>query len=268
MKALMHEGVLDRLAARHGEAAVAQKTLLTVGHGESDLADQLGPFADRLGPNLRLAFLPNYGIVRLRITALGETRAEADERLADFERYVREHIGEHVFGEGDDTLEAAVGRMLRERGLTLATAESCTGGFLSHRITNIPGSSDYYCGGAVVYGNSQKVVLLDVDEDALYRDGAVSEAVAMQLAEGVRARLHADIGIATTGVAGPGGGTPEKPVGMVWIGFADERGPYAVRLQFTHDRLLNKRFSVTAALAILRRQLLRRDRLAALADGA
>ena len=262
MRTLMQEAVLPRLTARNGDVALAQKTLLTVGRGESDLADALGSYADRLGPSLRLAFLPNYGVVRLRITALGETRAEVEARLADFETYVRERIGEHVFGEGDDTLEAAVGRMLRERGLTLATAESCTGGLLSHRLTNIPGSSAYYCGGAVVYGNSQKIVLLDVDESSLYRDGAVSEAVAKQLAEGVRARLNADLGIATTGIAGPGGGTPGKPVGTVWIGYADERGPYAVRLQFTNDRLLNKRLSVTAALAILRRQLLRRDRLA------
>ena len=262
MRTLMQEAVLPRLTARNGDVALAQKTLLTVGRGESDLADALGSYADRLGPSLRLAFLPNYGVVRLRITALGEARTEAEARLADFETYVRERIGEHVFGEGDDTLEAAVGRMLRERGLTLATAESCTGGLLSHRLTNIPGSSAYYCGGAVVYGNSQKIVLLDVDESSLYRDGAVSEAVAKQLAEGVRARLNADLGIATTGIAGPGGGTPRKPVGTVWIGYADEHGPYAVRLQFTNDRLLNKRLSVTAALAILRRQLLRRDRLA------
>lgn len=263
MRALMRDAVLPRLVQRNGEEAIVQKTILTVGRGESDLADALGPYADRLGPSLRLAFLPNYGIVRLRITALGETRAEAEERLASFEAYVRERVGEHVFGEGDDTLEAAVGRMLRERGLTLATAESCTGGLVSHRVTNVSGSSDYYCGGAVVYGNSQKVSLLDVDEETLRTHGAVSEAVAKQLAEGIRVRLGTDLGLATTGVAGPGGGTPEKPVGTVWIGYADERGAYAVKLQFVSDRLLNKRLSATAALAILRRQLLRRDRLAA-----
>jgi nicotinamide-nucleotide amidase len=263
MRALMREAVIPRLVQRNGEAAIVQKTLLTVGRGESDLADALGPYADRLGPSLRLAFLPNYGVVRLRITALGEARAEAEERLAAFEAYVRGRIGDHIFGEGDDTLEAAVGRMLRARGLTLATAESCTGGLVSHRLTNIPGSSAYYCGGAVVYGNSQKVSLLDVDEAALREHGAVSEAVAKQLAEGVRARLGTDLGLATTGVAGPGGGTPEKPVGTVWIGYADERGPYAVKLQLMADRLLNKRLSVTAVLALLRRQLLRRDRLAA-----
>src|SRR5690606_25169764 len=128
--------------------------------------------------------------------------------------YVRAQVGEHIFGEGDDTLEAAVGRMLAARSLTLATAESCTGGLLGHRITNIPGASAYYRGGVVVYGNTTKVELLDVDAAVIAADGAVSESVARQMAEGVRARLNADLGVATTGIAGPGGGTPEKPVGM------------------------------------------------------
>ncbi|MEP0547997.1 MAG: competence/damage-inducible protein A [Rhodothermales bacterium] len=263
MEALMREAVLPRLAARNGEAAIAQKTLLTVGIGESDLADALGDFSDRIGPDLHLAFLPSYGVVRLRITAFGAARAVAEARLADFEDYVRSHVEEYVFGEDDDTLEAAIGRMLRERGLTLATAESCTGGLLSHRLTNIPGSSDYYCGGAVVYGNTQKIELLKVDTEMMATYGAVSDPVARQMAEGVRIRLNADLGISTTGIAGPGGGTPEKPVGTVWIGYADANGTHAVHLRLTNDRLLNKRLSVTAGLGLIRRQLLRRDRLAA-----
>jgi nicotinamide-nucleotide amidase len=263
MEALMREAVLPRLAARNGEAAIAQKTLLTVGIGESDLADALGDFDDRLGPDLHLAFLPSYGVVRLRITAFGAARSIAEARLADFEGYVRERAEDYLFGEGDDTLEATIGRMLRERGLTLATAESCTGGLLSHRITNIPGSSDYYCGGAVVYGNTQKIELLKVDTEMMATYGAVSDPVARQMAEGVRVRLNADLGISTTGIAGPGGGTPEKPVGTVWIGYADAAGTHAVHLRLTNDRLLNKRLSVTATLGLIRRQLLRRDRLKA-----
>ncbi len=259
MRTLMQEAVLPRLIARSGEGTVVQKTLLTVGRGESDLADSLGDFADRLGPDLRLAFLPRYGVVRLRITASGATHAEAEARLADFEALVRARAGDLVFGEGDDLLEAAVGRMLTERNLTLATAESCTGGLLGDRITNVPGASAYYNGGVVVYGNRAKVGLLEVDEAALRRDGAVSQAVAEQLAAGVRARLGADLGVSTTGIAGPGGGTPEKPVGTVWIGYADARGTYAVGLRLAQERLLNKRLSVTAALNLVRRQLLRRD---------
>ncbi len=259
MRTIVRDSVLPRLVARRGAGTVVQKTLLTVGRGESDLADTLGDYADRLGPDLQLAFLPRYGVIRLRITALGATEEDAETRLADFEALVRERSGDVVFGEGDDLLEAAVGRMLAARGLTLATAESCTGGLLSDRITNVPGASAYYNGGVVVYGNATKVNLLGVDEAALRRDGAVSEAVARQLAAGARAHLGADLGISTTGVAGPGGGTPEKPVGTVWIGYADAEGTYAVQLRLARERLLNKRLSVTAALNLVRRQLLRRD---------
>ncbi len=259
MRTLMTESILPRLIERRGDETVVQKTLLTVGKGESDLADALGDYADYLGPDLHLAFLPRYGVIRLRITAAGATRAEAEQRLADFEHLVRDRAGAYIFGEGDDQLEAAVGRMLMERGLTLATAESCTGGLLADRITNIPGASAYYGGGAVVYGNEQKVSLLYVDKEAIDEHGAVSEAVAKQLAAGVRARLGTDIGVSTTGVAGPGGGTPEKPVGTVWVGYSDEHGDYAIRLQLAKDRLLNKRLSITAALNLVRRRLLRLD---------
>ena len=259
MKGLMTEEVLPRVVDLNGEADVVQKTLLTVGRGEADLADSLGDLDAWLGPRLRLAFLPSYGVVRLRITALGTDRAGAGARLAEFEAFVRARVGELIFGEGADTLEAAVGRMLRARGLTLATAESCTGGLLADRITNVPGSSSYYCGGMVVYGNAAKVSLLGVDDAVLAEAGAVSERVARQLAAGARQRLGADLAVATTGIAGPGGGTPEKPVGTVWLGYADANGTHAVRLQFVTDRLLNKRLSVTAALNLVRRQLLRLD---------
>lgn len=259
MKVLMQEEVLPRVVDLNGEADVVQKTLLTVGRGEADLADSLGDLGAWLSPELRLAFLPSSGVVKLRITALGTDRADAEARLAAFEAYVRERAGGLIFGEGDDTLEAAVGRMLRERGLTLAVAESCTGGLLADRLTNVPGASDYFRGGAVVYGNEMKVNLLGVDDAVLRADGAVSERVARQLAEGARLRLGADLAVATTGIAGPGGGTPEKPVGTIWLGYADARGTHAVRLHLVTDRLLNKRLSATAALNLVRRQLLRLD---------
>ena len=260
MKVLMRDEVLPRVVDLNGAADVVQKTLLTVGRGEADLADSLGDLGAWLGPDLSLAFLPSYGVVKLRITALGEHLEAAQARLAEFEAYIRERVGELIFGEGDDTLEASVGRMLRDRGLTLATAESCTGGLLADRITNVPGASDYFCGGVVVYGNTQKVEMLGVDEAAIREEGAVSERVVLQLAEGARRRFGTDLAVATTGIAGPGGGTPEKPVGTVWLGYADAHGTHAARLQLVTDRLLNKRLSVTAALNLVRRQLLRRDR--------
>ncbi len=259
MQLLMRAEVLPRVVDLGGEVDVAQKTLLTAGRGEADLADQLGDLDAWLGPALRLAFLPNHGVVKLRITAFGHDRADAEARLGAFEAYVRERTGDLVFGEGEDTLEAVVGRMLRARGLTLATAESCTGGLLADRLTNVPGASDYYGGGVVVYGNATKVGLLGVEEEVLREDGAVSERVARQLAAGARHRLGTDLAVSTTGIAGPGGGTPEKPVGTVWLGYADAHGTHAARLQLVTDRLLNKSLSVTAALNLIRRQLLRRE---------
>jgi len=262
MKTLLREHVLPRLAVRQGEAALVQKTLHTAGAGESDLAASLDGLEDRLSDRLKLAFLPNYGTVRLRITALGDTRPDAAARLAAFEAYLRERLGDFVFGEGEVTLAAVVGEVLRARGLTVAVAESCTGGRIADAITDVPGASGYFRGGAVVYGNDTKSSLLDVDAATIARDGAVSEAVARALAAGVRERLSADLGLSATGVAGPGGGTPDKPVGTVWIGYADETGTHAVRLQLTPERHLNKRLTTTYALDLLRRQLLRRDRRA------
>ena len=262
VKAILEAGPLGRIGALGGGAALVQKTLLTVGAGEThqaermpELADWLRPEAD--GARLRLAFLPGTGTVRLRLTATGPDRARAEVRLGAFEAYVRERLGDLVFGEAEDTLEAAVGRLLAERRLTLATAESCTGGLVGDRLTDVPGSSSYYKGGVVAYCNSVKVGLLGVNPDELAVHGAVSEAVALQMAEGVRQRLGADVGVGVTGIAGPGGGTPEKPVGLVWLAYADAHGERAVRLQLSTDRRLNKLFSSTAALNLVRRQVLR-----------
>jgi nicotinamide-nucleotide amidase len=260
MRAIMEASVLPRLVELQGESAIVQKTILTVGHGESDLAARLGDLDEWLGDGLRLAFLPNYGTVRLRITALGDDRSEAGSRLATFENFVRDRLGDAVFGEGDRSLEEVVGEMLRQRGLRLATAESCTGGRVADAITNVAGASGYYSGGVVVYGNPSKIDLLGVSRGALQEEGAVSEAVARQMAAGVREALKTDIGLSTTGIAGPSGGTPDKPVGTIWLGYADEGGTHAVRLHLTPDRTLNKRLSVTAALNLIRRQILRRDR--------
>jgi nicotinamide-nucleotide amidase len=150
-----------------------------------------------------------------------------------------------------DSLEEQLLSWFTARKLTLATAESCTGGLLADRLTNVSGSSEYYLGGVVSYAYSAKEALLGVDHDTLMREGAVSEAVARQMAEGARSRLSADVGIGITGVAGPGGGTPDKPVGLVWIGLADSTGSRAVKYQWDGDRLGNKQQSAQAALEML-----------------
>ena len=150
-----------------------------------------------------------------------------------------------------ENIEDQLRQLFTARKLTLATAESCTGGLLADRLTNVAGSSDYYLGGVVSYAYSAKEALLGVDHDTLMREGAVSEAVARQMAEGARTRLSADVGIGITGVAGPGGGSPDKPVGLVWIGLADSSGSRAVKYQWNGDRLGNKQQSAQAALEIL-----------------
>ena len=256
MKHLFTEHVLPRLQRRGGLRAIVHRTLRTAGIGESSLQEAAGDLSGMLSETLRLAWLPGPGGVRLRITAVGAHRDEAEERVARLEACLRARIGTYIYGADDDTLEEVVGHMLRERSLTVAVAESCTGGYVAHVLTNIPGSSAWVAGGMVAYANQAKVDMLGVSPEALRRDGAVSERVAAQMADGARRRLGADLGLSTTGVAGPSGGTPEKPVGTVWIGYADAGGVEAHRLRLVQDRLLNKRLTATYLLDQVRKNLL------------
>ena len=256
MQRLFTEEVLPRVRRRGGLQVIAHRTLRTAGIGESALQEAAGDLSGMLSETLRLAWLPGLGGVRLRITAFGDQRDEAEERVAELEARLRERVGHYIYGANDETLEEVVGQMLRERGLTVAVAESCTGGYVAHTLTNVPGSSDWMAGGVVAYANRAKVDALGVSPGAFRRHGAVSENVAAQMADGVRRRLGADLGLSTTGVAGPSGGTPEKPVGTVWIGYADTGGASARRLQLAQDRLLNKRLAAAALLDHVRKKLL------------
>ena len=259
MKTLMEREVLPRLEALGDRRVIRHKTLLTTGIGESHLQEKIGDLSAFLGPDLSLAFLPSTSGVRLRVTARGEDAEEVEERLRGLESALRERVGKYIYGEGDDTLEGVVGEMLRARGLTIATAESCTGGFVCHRLTNVSGASAYVLGGVVAYANAVKEDALGVDPEALEAYGAVSEIVARQMAEGVRKRLGAAVAVSTTGIMGPTGGTPEKPVGTVWVGFADADGSRARRYRFAHDRRTNKELSSTVALNMVRVSLLKKD---------
>ena len=256
MKAIYHEEMAPRLRDHTKQHVIFHRTLLTVGIGESNLQERIGDLSGYLGPALRLASLPASGSVRLRLTATGTDRATVEAGLEELEAHLRAQIGPYLYGTGDDTLEAVLGHMLAERGLTVAVAESCTGGLILHRLTNTSGSSAYVVGGVVAYANEVKQGALGVEEEALVQHGAVSEVVARQMAQGVRARLGADVGLSTTGVAGPSGGTPEKPVGTVWIGYADAHGNFAKLHRFGMDRAMNKTRSAIAALDLVRRQLL------------
>ncbi len=257
MKSIFSAAVQPRLEARTDLQDVKHRTLLTTGIGESDLQATLGDLSAWLDDQLRLAYLPSTSGVRLRMTAYGDNPEDAQARLDTLEAVLRERAGTYIFGMGDDTLEGVLGTMLRERGLTVATAESATGGLIGHRLTNESGSSDYYLGSIISYANAVKVHQLGVSEHDLEAHGAVSEPVARQMARGVRAAIEADVGVSTTGIAGPTGGTEEKPVGTVWVGYADANTEHARRLQLTQDRHLNKELFATSALDMIRRQLRR-----------
>jgi nicotinamide-nucleotide amidase len=231
--------------------------ILTAGVGESTLSDTIiGNLDSFLNENLSVAYLPSPQGTRIRISGYGHSKEEVSKHMKPVVDHIYEKASELIVGEGKEfTLSEALGNILRERGLKLAVAESCTGGLVADSITNIAGSSDYFMGGMVTYSNRAKVELLQVKEDDLDRYGAVSKPVALQMAHAAAAKFGCDIGISTTGVAGPGGGTEEKPVGTVWIGFWSEENHFAVKALFTNDRLINKERSSAVALEIVRRNV-------------
>jgi nicotinamide-nucleotide amidase len=253
MRYIMTNGVLPRLAVRidaEQRPTWAYRTIYTTGIAESDLADMVGDTTSFLQGST-LAFLPNYLGVRLRVGACGLTLEERTSELDRVEVILRERAGRFIYGSGDITLASAVGAALLERNATLAVAESCTGGMLAAAITDVPGSSAWFPGGVLAYANEVKVRELGVDPTVLAAAGAVSEDVAKAMADGVRQRYGTTYGIGITGVAGPGGGTPDKPVGTVWIGLATPDGVHAVRYAFGGDRRMNRERSVGAALGML-----------------
>ena len=255
MNGIFESAVEPRLKAEEDVHAVAHRTLVTSGIGESALQERLGDLSDLLGEELGLAYLPSTSGVRLRLTATNGDTAAAQTQLDRLEARIRERAGAHVIGTGDAELEEVLGRRLRAAGRTIASAESATGGLIGHRLTGVSGSSAYYEGSVVAYANRIKRSVLGVRADAIEEHGAVSEPVALQMAGGVRDVLDVDVGVATTGIAGPTGGTEEKPVGTVWLGYADGVGTRAVRRQFVEDRTLNKELFATAALDLVRRRL-------------
>lgn len=258
MKGIFEGAVQPRLERRADLQDVMHRTLVTSGIGESSLQERLGDLSDLLDEDLHLAYLPSTSGVRLRLTATRRNAAKAEGQLDRLEGRIRARAGMHVIGTGDVTLEEVLGDQLRDAGRTIVSAESATGGLIGHRITGVSGSSDYYLGSVVAYANVVKQSVLGVENEILEEYGAVSEPVAVQMAEGLREALGADVGVATTGIAGPAGGTPEKPVGTVWLGYADEVRSRAVQQQFVENRTLNKELFATAALDLVRREQARR----------
>jgi nicotinamide-nucleotide amidase len=254
MRRLVEHEVVPRLAARSDGAVIRSRVVRTTGIPESTLAERLGEIEQAIAP-LSLAYLPGFDGVDLRISAWRLPAAEADARLAAAATLVRQRAGGHAYGEGDDDLAALVLERARARGVKLGTAESCTGGLVGARLTDIPGSSDVYTGGVICYANELKTSLLDVDPGLIAADGAVSESVARAMARGACRRLGVDLAVAVTGIAGPGGGTAAKPVGTVWLALAHGEEVEARRLQLPGDRHNVRVRSAQAALQMLWRRL-------------
>ena len=256
MRYMMENFVLPNLYERHTlETFRMIDNLLTTGIPESMLFDRLGSMDDLL-QGAKMAFLPNQFGVRMRITVECETEDLAKNKLSEIEQKIRAKVGRYIYGKNDDTLEAVISKLMIDRGLKLAVAESCTGGLIASRITNINGSSRFFERGVVAYSNAAKVELLHVSEDTIQKYGAVSLEVARQLAEGVKAISGSDFGLAVTGIMGPTGGSESKPVGLVYIGICDSNICTAKEFKFGDDRLLNKDRTSQAALEMLRRLLL------------
>ncbi|HEX6536400.1 MAG TPA: competence/damage-inducible protein A [Gemmatimonadaceae bacterium] len=256
MRGMLADTLLPLLHERAGgeEGVVLSRTLRTTGIGESALAEHLGDLAAGVN-GLPLAFLPGWEGVDLRVTARGMPRADAERALEEAVSMLRERVGHRAYGEIGTDLAAVVLDACRAGGVRVATAESCTGGMLGARLTAIAGSSDVYVGGVVAYDNSIKERLLGVDARLLREHGAVSEPVALAMARGARERTGAEIAISITGVAGPGGGSAEKPVGTVWIAVVAPAGERASRRVFPGDREEIRRRATQGALDMVRRTL-------------
>ena len=261
MKAIMREAALPRLAEAYPGARRLHLTLLTAGWGETQIESAITPALDdaAAAAGLSVAYLPGLGRVRLRLSAkphAGESPAATRARLGAFARAVEALLPPGlVYGRGTTELVAVVHEHLRERGWVVATAESCTGGRLAHLLVEEAGASDVFHGGVVAYDNAVKIAALAVAPATLRTHGAVSEATVTEMVAGARARFGAEVAVATSGIAGPTGGTPDKPVGTVWIAVGDAERTVARQLSLGRDRATNIAYSANAALDLLRRFL-------------
>lgn len=252
MEAIMTEEVFPRLSAMGITQSIVHKTVLTVGLPESMLAEKIEEWESSLPSWLKLAYLPSPMAVRLRLSGYGTNRKTLQDEIDRQVKLLEEILTDHIFGFDDDNLARAIGRMLVSASQTLAVAESCTGGNLAHEITLNPGSSAYFKGGIVAYSNEIKSEILSVPEELLRNFGAVSQEVAEAMALGVRRSFHTDYSVATTGIAGPDGGSDEKPVGTVWIAVAGPSGVKSKKYVFRHNRERNILRSTQTALNMLR----------------
>ncbi len=256
MKGMMEDDVIPMLLKQFRFPAIIHKTLLTAGVGESFLAELIQDFEATLPAHIKLAYLPNYGMVRLRLTSTGFEKEKTGKEVQEFFETLQSLVKEYMVTNEDEPVEKVVGKLLMAKGKTLCTAESCSGGYIAHLLTSIPGSSGFYEGSVVSYSYKAKEDLLQVDKEILGSKGAVSEEVVLQMAAGALKNIRSDYVIAVSGIMGPDGGLPGKPVGTVWVAFGNKEKIETQKLYFRFDRMRNIQLTAVNALNLLRKFIL------------
>ncbi len=258
VKYLMLEEVIPRVISSFDRPAILHHTLLSTGKGETDLSDLLEDFETKLPSHIKLAYLPNTekGMVRLRLSAKGDVLEQLQKELEEKVSEIEAALGVYIFGVNEESLEVALGNLLREKQMTITTAESCTGGNIARKITSVAGCSDYFPGSLVAYSNRIKEKQLGVKTETLEQFGAVSEQCVLEMAKGAQQLFETDCAIAVSGIAGPGGGTPTKPVGTIWIAIANREQIYTKKLQLGTNRLQNITRTSNIAMNLMRLSLI------------
>jgi nicotinamide-nucleotide amidase len=259
MKGLMESGVIPLLKNIEGLPVVLHKTILTAGIGESVMADKLEEFESSLPSYIKLAYLPAYGEVKLRLTYKGSQKEKSGKELDEYFQTLKNEVKEWMVADEDILLEKVLLEMLKNETKTLATGESCTGGYIAHLMTSLPGSSKIFRGSVVAYSNDIKKELLNVNQSTLDKYGAVSEPTVIEMANGLFNNLQSDYVIATSGIMGPDGGSEEKPVGTVWVAAGSRNNLKTTRLFFRFDRKRNIELTARAALNFLRKTILEKE---------
>jgi nicotinamide-nucleotide amidase len=258
MQGIMTRQVLPRLNGHFALPAIVHRTLVTMGLGESLIAERLVTFEGALPSNIKLAYLPGDGLLKLRLTARDDVNQRTAEELEQHFGVLREILADITVADEDMPPEQWIGRLLKDSGLTVSTAESCTGGLIAHKITSVPGSSAYFKGTVVSYANEVKRDVLGVSEGVLRKQGAVSEETVKAMAAGVRNLMRTDLAVATSGIMGPDGGTPDKPVGTLWIATVSGDKMSARRFKLRYSRARNQEIAANYALNMLREAVLER----------
>ncbi len=256
MKTIFEEEAIPKIKQKFTLPFIFHRTLQTVGIGESFLAKKIEHIENILPPHIKLAYLPSIGAVRLRFSAYGNNNNILIQEVDTIVSQVYATIGTYIFGEADDSLPQVVGALLKQKNSTISTAESCTGGYIAHQITAIAGSSLYFIGSIICYANDVKKNELGVSDDILKNDGAVSEACVTQMANEIRKKMNTTYSIATSGIAGPGGGTAQKPIGTVWIAIASPTKTIAQAYSFGDNRERTIQRTALMAMDMMRKILL------------